>query len=51
MPKESLLEAPVVDYVARNEFDFTVKDVADGIPFKDILGISYRNGARRDRAQ
>src|SRR5436305_4210647 len=40
----SLREAPVVDYVARNEFDFTVKDVADGIPFKDIDGISYRNG-------
>jgi len=39
----SLREAPVVDYVARNEFDFTIKDVADGIPFGDIAGISYRN--------
>ncbi|HTO42122.1 MAG TPA: hopanoid biosynthesis associated radical SAM protein HpnJ [Rhizomicrobium sp.] len=39
----SLREAPVVDYVARNEFDFTVKDVADGMSFKDIKGISYRS--------
>jgi hopanoid biosynthesis associated radical SAM protein HpnJ len=38
----SLRGSPAIDYVARNEFDFTVKDVADGIPFKDIKGISYR---------
>jgi hopanoid biosynthesis associated radical SAM protein HpnJ len=38
----SLREGPVVDYVARNEFDFTIKDVADGIALKDIKGISYR---------
>jgi hopanoid biosynthesis associated radical SAM protein HpnJ len=40
----SLREAPVIDYVARNEFDFTIKDVADGVALKDIAGISYRNG-------
>ena len=40
----SLREAPVVDYVARNEFDFTIKDVADEVPLKDIKGISYRDG-------
>ncbi len=38
----SLREGPVVDYVARNEFDFTIKDVADGVPLSDIKGISYR---------
>jgi hopanoid biosynthesis associated radical SAM protein HpnJ len=42
-PEVSLREGKVIDYVARNEFDFTVKDVADGIPFKDIKGVSYRN--------
>lgn len=41
-PERSLREAPAVDYVARNEFDFTVKDVADEIPWREILGISYR---------
>jgi hopanoid biosynthesis associated radical SAM protein HpnJ len=39
----SLREAPVIDYVARNEFDFTIKDVADAVPLKDISGISYRD--------
>ncbi|HET7335060.1 MAG TPA: hopanoid biosynthesis associated radical SAM protein HpnJ [Rhizomicrobium sp.] len=39
----SLREAPVVDYVARNEFDFTIKDVADGMALKDIKGISFRS--------
>jgi len=39
----SLREAPVVDYVARNEFDFTIKDVAAEIPLKNIAGISYRD--------
>ena len=40
---ESLAEAPVVDFVCRNEFDFTIKEVADGLPWSQILGLSYRN--------
>ena len=40
---KSLQAAPIVDFVARNEFDFTIKDVADGRAFKDISGLSYRN--------
>jgi hopanoid biosynthesis associated radical SAM protein HpnJ len=40
---ESLKDAPSVDFVARNEFDFTIKDVADGKPWSTILGLSYRN--------
>jgi len=42
--EESLRDAPVVDFVARNEFDFTVKDVADDVPFASIKGLSWRNG-------
>ncbi len=42
-PQESLRDAPVVDFVARNEFDFTVKDVADGQNFSSIPGLSWRN--------
>ena len=41
----SLVEAPVVDFVARNEFDFTIKDVADGHDWSTIKGLSYRNGS------
>ncbi len=41
----SLRAAPVVDFVARNEFDFTIKDVADEVPWDRIAGLSYRNDA------
>jgi len=41
---ESLKDAPVIDFVARNEFDFTIKDVADGKDWSSIQGLSYRNG-------
>ncbi len=39
----SLRAAPVIDFVARNEFDFTIKDVADGLDWSKIAGLSYRN--------
>jgi hopanoid biosynthesis associated radical SAM protein HpnJ len=41
----SLVEAPTVDFVARNEFDFTVKEVADGRDWSGIKGLSYRNAS------
>jgi len=52
---ESLRDAPVVDFVARNEFDFTVKEIAEGRDWGAVDGISYRNAAggivhNRDRA-
>jgi hopanoid biosynthesis associated radical SAM protein HpnJ len=39
----SLKDAPAADFVARNEFDFTVKEVADGVAWNKIKGLSYRN--------
>jgi hopanoid biosynthesis associated radical SAM protein HpnJ len=42
-PEKSLLSGQAIDFVARNEFDFTIKDVADDIPWRDIKGLSYRN--------
>jgi hopanoid biosynthesis associated radical SAM protein HpnJ len=39
----SLREAPAIDFVARNEFDFTIKEVADEVPMGEIKGLSYRN--------
>ncbi|MFI4963942.1 MAG: hopanoid biosynthesis associated radical SAM protein HpnJ [Caulobacterales bacterium] len=41
----SLEEAPAVDFVCRNEFDFTVKEVAEERPWAGILGLSYRDAA------
>lgn len=51
----SLEASKAIDFVARNEFDFTIKDVADGLDWSTIDGISYRNDAgeivhNRDRA-
>jgi hopanoid biosynthesis associated radical SAM protein HpnJ len=39
----SMQAAPAVDFVARNEFDFTCLDVANDKPWASIEGLSYRN--------
>ena len=44
-PEESLSASSALDFVAGNEFDFTVKDVAEGRSFAAINGLSYRNEA------
>jgi hypothetical protein len=44
-PEGSLRASPLIDFVGRNEFDFTIKDVADGKPLSDIVGLSYRNAS------
>jgi hopanoid biosynthesis associated radical SAM protein HpnJ len=54
-PLESLKGGPCIDYVARNEFDFTIKEIAEGRDYKDVDGISYRDAAgtimhNKDRA-
>ena len=40
---DSLSEAPVIDFICRNEFDYTIKEVAEERPWSTILGLSYRN--------
>ena len=42
-PEGTLKSAPVVDFAARNEFDFTIKEVAEGRDWKSILGLSFRD--------
>ncbi len=54
-PGESLEQGSAIDFVARNEFDFTIKEVAEGRDFAAIDGISYRGADgsivhNRDRA-
>src|ERR1700757_791085 len=44
-PAESLGQGGAIDFVARNEFDFTIKDSAEGRSFGSVDGISYRNSA------
>ena len=54
LPEASLAAAPAVDFVARNEFDYTIQEVAEGRPWETIDGISYRRAGQvvhtRDRA-
>ncbi len=38
----SLAACQELDFVARNEFDFTIKEVAEGRDFGSIAGLSYR---------
>ncbi|HEV3176557.1 MAG TPA: hopanoid biosynthesis associated radical SAM protein HpnJ, partial [Stellaceae bacterium] len=42
-PEESLRQAPAIDFVGRNEFDFTIKEIAEGRPLSGVDGASYRN--------
>jgi len=42
-PKESLEASGAIDFVARNEFDYTIKEVAEGRDWSKIAGLSYRN--------
>jgi hopanoid biosynthesis associated radical SAM protein HpnJ len=44
-PLESLERAPAVDFVAGNEFDFTIKEIAEGRNLGTVTGLFYRNDA------
>src|SRR5712672_2750482 len=43
LPERSLNECPVIDFVCRREFDYTVVEYANGKPLSEIIGISYRD--------
>jgi hopanoid biosynthesis associated radical SAM protein HpnJ len=45
-PIAALQRSEAIDFVARNEFDFTIQEVAAGRPFATILGLSYRHEGR-----
>ncbi len=42
-PEATLKASRSIDFVARNEFDFTIKEVAEGRDFGRIDGLSWRN--------
>jgi len=43
-PGGTLQASRAIDFVAREEFDYTCRDLAQGLPFTDIDGISWRDG-------
>jgi len=42
-PRESLEASTALDFVGRNEFDFTIKEIAEGRRWGEIAGLSYRD--------
>ena len=41
-PEPSLMASTAIDFVARNEFDYTIAEVAEGRPLENIDGLSYK---------
>ncbi len=54
LPGPSLEASRSVDFVARHEFDYTIQEIAQGLPFAEIDGITWRKEGvtvhNRDRA-
>jgi len=44
-PDESLKASTAIDFVGRNEFDFTIKEIAEGRAWDRIDGLSYRTSS------
>jgi hopanoid biosynthesis associated radical SAM protein HpnJ len=43
LPEETLRAGSALDFVARKEFDFTLKEIAEGAPLSEVVGVSYRD--------
>jgi hopanoid biosynthesis associated radical SAM protein HpnJ len=42
-PEPALRASAALDFVAGNEFDFTIEEVARGVPLPRVAGLSYRD--------
>ena len=53
-PDHSVLASDAIDFVARYEFDFTIKEVAEGRPLAEVDGLTYKQDGKpvhnRERA-
>ncbi|PSO56180.1 MAG: hopanoid biosynthesis associated radical SAM protein HpnJ [Cyanobacteria bacterium QH_8_48_120] len=43
LPEATLEENPIIDFACRHEFDYTCKELAEGKPWDEIKGLSYRD--------
>jgi len=46
-PESSLLASSAIDFVAREEFDFTILEIAEGRPLAEVAGVTFRDAAGR----
>jgi len=42
LPEPSLMASTAIDFVARHEFDYTIVEIAEGRPFAEIDGLTFR---------
>jgi radical SAM superfamily enzyme YgiQ (UPF0313 family)/intein/homing endonuclease len=49
LPEETLKISDKIDAVAVNEFDYTIRDLANGTPMENCLGLVYRKGNKISR--
>ena len=53
-PETSVLASDAIDFVAGYEFDFTIKEIAEGRPLAEVDGITYKKDGKavhnKDRA-
>lgn len=42
LPEQSIKASTLLDFVARHEFDYTIRDIAEGKPFAEVDGITWR---------
>jgi hopanoid biosynthesis associated radical SAM protein HpnJ len=46
LPDQAMRECPAIDFIVRKEFDYAVRDFANGKPLEEIGSVSYRkNGS------
>jgi hopanoid biosynthesis associated radical SAM protein HpnJ len=54
LPEQAIEASSLVDFVARHEFDYTIVEIAEGRPFAEIDGITWRQDGKivhnKDRA-
>jgi hopanoid biosynthesis associated radical SAM protein HpnJ len=44
-PQQSMEACPAIDFVCRNEYEFTIQELANGADWSSIKGLSYRDAA------
>jgi hopanoid biosynthesis associated radical SAM protein HpnJ len=44
-PESSLMASPAIDFICREEFDFTVAEIAEGRPLDEVDGVTFRDSA------
>ena len=50
-PDSSIVASDALDFVAGNEFDFTIKEIAEGKPLAEVDGITWKKDGKPVRSE